>query len=51
MNRSNLKKLCFVLLCGGTLLQSTGCSAIVSSLMASLIPTLVSGLVSGMLGV
>lgn len=50
MSRS-MKKVCFVLLCGGTLLQATGCDAIVSSLMASLIPTLVSGLLSGMMGV
>ncbi|NLX14660.1 MAG: hypothetical protein GXY44_13545 [Phycisphaerales bacterium] len=48
MNRSSVKKLFFVFLCGGTLLQTTGCSEMMVSMMASLIPTLVSGLVSGM---
>lgn len=50
MNRRSAKKMLLVLLCGGTLLQTTGCSAMMASVLSGLIPTLVTGLVSGMMG-
>ncbi len=51
MKLARIRNLLFVLLCGGMLLQASGCETTAGSIIASLLPQLIIGALTGFFGI